>query len=95
MYARVDSQVVGLGSRDREDTDSYVWRRYADGQCTSQRLLARPSSKWPKRKTITQYKQLVPKQRLPRKNQGVCGKEPLFLCNRVSKVFFYKVGCSP
>ena len=35
---------------------------------------------------------LVPKQRLPRRNQGVCGKEPLFLCNRVSKVFlFYKV----
>ena len=30
---------------------------------------------------------LVPKQRLPRRNQGVCGKGPLFLCNRVSKVF--------
>ena len=43
---------------------------------------------------ITKQKQLVPKQRLPRKNQGVCGKEPLFLCNRVSQVFFYKVGCS-
>ena len=34
---------------------------------------------------------LVPKQRLPRRNQGVCGREPLFLCNRVSKVLFYKV----
>ena len=39
------------------------------------------------RAEITKYKQLVPKQRLPRKNQGVCGKEPLFLCNRVSRVF--------
>ena len=28
---------------------------------------------------------LVPKQRLPRTNQGVCGKEPLFLCNRASE----------
>ena len=28
---------------------------------------------------------LVPKQRLPRTNQGVCDKEPLFLCNRVSE----------
>ena len=37
---------------------------------------------------------LVPKQRLPRRKQKVCGKEPLFLCNRVSKVF-YKKGCSP
>ena len=37
---------------------------------------------------ITKQKQFVPKQRLPRKNQGVCGKEPLFLCNRVSQVFF-------
>ena len=54
-----------------------------------------PSSEWPKSRTITKCKQLVPKQRLPRRNQGVCGKEPLFLCNRVSKVFCYKVGCSP
>ena len=55
----------------------------------------RPSSEWPKSRTVTKCKQLVPKQRLPRRNQGVCGKEPLFLCNRVSKVFCYKVGCSP
>ena len=55
----------------------------------------RPSSEWPKTRTITKWKQLVPKQRLPRRNQGACGKEPFFLCNRVSKVVCYKVGCSP
>ena len=36
---------------------------------------------------------IVPQQRRPKTNQGVCGKEPLFPATMSLKLF-YKVGCS-